>query len=352
MKILLAHPGNAFSTIDVSTGYENALKFDHAVDVFDYNQRLLFYDTALDAWEKLTTYKRSGGDIQAMAGEALVLQALDFVPDAVIVVSGMAYHPRAFDMLYRLDVPLFLMLTECPYIDQEQINLVKASHTRGVFANDLLSVRRIWEGSGVDTCYLPHSYDPTRHHTREVGEEYQSDVYFYGTLWPERVEMLKPLIDHPNGWNVKIGGAKFGSEKMEHLSNDELALHYCGAKIAINHHRTVIRVKDEVLQHIPSYGSAYSIGPRAYEIAACGAFQLCDDTRPELRDVFGDSVATYTDKIDLLDKIGYYLAHDQERRDMAWAAHDKVKSCSFRNRADEIVIPFIEEVLNGRSVTR
>lgn len=352
MKILLAHPGTAFSTIDVSLGYEAALKHDHRVDVFDYNQRLLFYDTALDAWEKLTVYKKGGGDVQAMAGEALVIQAIDMVPDAVIVVSGLAYHPRAFDMLYRLDVPLFLMLTECPYIDQEQINLVKASHAVGVFANDLMSIKSIWEATGVTTCYLPHSYDPGKHYYRDVEEEYQSDVFFFGTMWPERQEMFRPLIDHPNGWRVDVDGTRFGNGKMESKANEELALRYCGTKIAINHHRTVIRVKDDDLQHIPAYGAAYSIGPRAYEIAACGAFQLCDDTRPELRDVFGDSVATYTDKADLMDKIGYYLAHDQERREMASAAHEKVKSCSFRRRADEIVIPYIEEVLNGRTVSR
>src|SRR4030065_2583401 len=95
------------------------------------------------------------------------------------------------------------------------------------------------------------------------------------------------------------------------VDNAELIKYYCGTKIALNHHRTIVG-KDSRGEEL-HIDQAYSLGPRAYEIAACGAFQLCDDTRPELQEVFGDSVATYRDGGDLRDKIAYYLSHDDER---------------------------------------
>src|SRR4030067_264856 len=62
-------------------------------------------------------------------------------------------------------------------------------------------------GGGVGVEYLPHSYDATRHFPMDVGEEYQSDVYFYGTWWPERGKLMESLRAHNNGYQFKIGGA-------------------------------------------------------------------------------------------------------------------------------------------------
>lgn len=354
MRILLCYPGNAFSTVDVAIGYENALKIiGIPMDIYDYNNRLAFYDVALKAWEGKSDYRMKAGDLQALAGEALAIQALDFVPDAVVVVSGLALHPRAYELLYKLNVPLFLILTECPYIDSEQVNLVKQSFAAGVFVNDRSSVETIGKNANVPTCYLPHSYDPERHYPMLVGPEYGSDVYFYGTMWPERIEMVQPLMAHRNGWNMKINGAEFNGKPLVNIPNEELIKNYSGTKIAINHHRTIVRVKDRKVEHIPAYGQAWSIGPRAYEIAAAGAFQLCDDTRPELNEVFGESVPTYTDGADLLDKVGYFLAHGTERQELAREAHVRVQSCSFEERAKTILLPFIEEVVkHGSTITR
>ena len=90
---------------------------------------------------------------------------------------------------------------------------------------------------------------------------------------------------------------------------------------------------------------AYSLGPRAYEIAACGAFQLCDDQRPELHDIFNGSIPTYKDAADLQDKIGYYLAHDAEREALRAESLKRVQACSFVERARDIVIPRIKQVI-------
>jgi len=90
--------------------------------------------------------------------------------------------------------------------------------------------------------------------------------------------------------------------------------------------------------------AGWSLGPRAYEIAACGAFQLSDE-RPELREIFGDAVATYVDGADLRRKVDYYLTHEGEREEMALEALDLVQSCSFEDRAEQILLPTIKEVL-------
>jgi spore maturation protein CgeB len=75
---------------------------------------------------------------------------------------------------------------------------------------------------------------------------------------------------------------------------------------------------------------------------------LCDDTRGELSKQFGDTVATYHSPDDLRDKIAFYMEHETERLQMAGAARARVQGCSFVDRAQKIVIPFLQEVLDGR----
>ena len=89
----------------------------------------------------------------------------------------------------------------------------------------------------------------------------------------------------------------------EPMSNAETVKLYQRARVALNLHRTDTMDQAEAAKAIkrgkrrgvlgtkPMTGEAYSIGPRAYELAACGAFQICDDTRPELRAAAWDPAA-------------------------------------------------------------
>ena len=47
----------------------------------------------------------------------------------------------------------------------------------------------------------------------------------------------------------------------------------------------------------------------------------------------------------LQSEIEYYLSHDRVRQEMAEEARKRVQRCTFEDRAREILIPAIEEVL-------
>jgi spore maturation protein CgeB len=169
-------------------------------------------------------------------------------------------------------------------------------------------------------------------------------------MWPERARLLNGFKTWAHRWHkdwkLIINGIAMmtGRNSNALVDNNVLAQLYCGTRIALNHNRTIrsleVATGEEV--HI---GGAWSLGPRAFEIAACGAFQLCDDSRPELAEVFGDTVATYSDAADLRRKAGYYLTHDSERQAMAEASYRRVQLCSFEQRAKQVMIPAIMEVI-------
>ena len=348
MRILLVYPGHKFSTVDVACGYEKALRaLGHDVKAFNYHNAIAFYAAALALWgEQNPDLRRGLDDVSIMASEHVVIDAVDFVPDVVLIVCGHALHRRAYDLIHRLRLPIALLLTESPYNDELQAKIIEKGHIAMAFANDKGSVPLLSK-EGKKVVYLPHSYDAEIHRSRQASASFKTDVFFQGTLFPERRELFSPLQN--SSYNVYIGGPDpdmpvededdFEEMMSQIMDNREMAFYYAATKIAVNHHRTLNGKQQSV------NGKAYSIGPRAYEIAACGAFQLCDDTRPELRDVFGESVATYHDGGDLAEKIDYYLTHEDERQMMAHDAYMRVQDCTFERRASDILIPALMEVI-------
>jgi spore maturation protein CgeB len=116
------------------------------------------------------------------------------------------------------------------------------------------------------------------------------------------------------------------------MDNTEAAAHYRSVPICLNHHRTTRDYGSG--QHIDR---AYSLGPRAYEIAACGGFQLMDASRPEAEEVFGGSLVTYRDSEDLERQIHYWLAHPAERAAKAAAQHAHILAHSWTARAGAVL---------------
>lgn len=81
------------------------------------------------------------------------------------------------------------------------------------------------------------------------------------------------------------------------------------------------------------------IPQRVFDILACGGFCLTN-YQPEIAELFEDGVelVMYTDMEDLLQKAEYYLAHEEERQQIARAGYEKVKgSFSIRDRIVELI---------------
>jgi spore maturation protein CgeB len=352
MRILLAWPGHKFSTWDVADGYEKALKrLGHEVRSFDYHNRINFYAEALHHFSEVDRgFRRRGSDALIMASESIILEAVEFVPDVVLLIHGMQLHRRAYDLLHQLRLPVVMLLTESPYLDDDQIKIANLGNAAGLLANDLFSVERLSDETDLPVAYLPHSFDKERHHPRPTEDYFQTDIFFQGTLFQERQELFISLAELIEDYDIHIGGIiPYGGAEIDvddFIPNREVAQYYANAKIALNQHRTTISVEGDEDIHIKD-GTAYSIGPRAYEIAACGAFQISDGTRPELHKVFNGHIPTYQDGAELLEMVKYYLTHDEEREQKAYNAMEAVQGCSFDDRAKDIVIPFLTEVTNG-----
>ncbi|WP_025699813.1 CgeB family protein, partial [Paenibacillus durus] len=87
---------------------------------------------------------------------------------------------------------------------------------------------------------------------------------------------------------------------------------YSGSKIVINLHRSHV---DDAFNNNTLAISAASPNPRTFEIAASGTLQL-SDVRDDLASFYnpGEEIVTFSTPQEMIDKIRYYLTHEEERQ--------------------------------------
>ncbi|MBM3748872.1 MAG: glycosyltransferase [Acidobacteria bacterium] len=323
----------------------------HKVKAYHYEERIQFFNCAGEAWGGGTGTQINLATLMAMAAEGIAQTVIDFVPEVAIIICGLVLHRRAYEALTKLAIPTALILTESPYSDEQQVERALMAHL--VFTNDKSSVGRI-RRYNPRTYYLPHSFDPLIHFPRPVEDRYKQDVFFFGTLYPER-RALFTQVDW-TGIKASIAGTRIsdagdvevewaigeGAEAIKNWQpNNELARYYAGSKISLNWARTTA----DYFKGTQIGTDAYSLGPRAYEIPACGGFMVSDGSRPELQAVYRGAVPTFQTAAELESNVRYYLAAEADRLALAELQRLNVQPCAFRERAEIIVWPEVERLL-------
>jgi spore maturation protein CgeB len=332
MKVYIIHPGASWSTADVYTGLVAGLRARPDVDVYEgrIDTILSWYDTAIHLgvqagkWSD-AAYRTEVLNRQRMASAHITQAILDCWPDAVISVSGHNYHLDDADILRKIGIKTAVILTESPYFGELEAEM--ARHYDVAFTNE----RRCTDRLGAH--YLPHAYNPAVH-TPNGDKGYAADAVFIGSMFDERRALFNAA--DWSGVDFIWRGHDMSEQATGVIANEDAAALYRASKISLNHHRTTTSHGSG--QHIRPE-EAESLGPRAYEIPACGGFMLCDDSRAELWDVFGEWAATYRagDADDLSRQVRYWLSHPDRRDETARAMREAVQPHSWTARARQVL---------------
>lgn len=342
MKLLCIDPGASYATGDVFRGYRDALlEMGHDLGSINLSTRIDQSGKYLNwLWRnagKPAGEKPSAADVLYLAGHDAVHRALRHEPDWTVIFSGMYFHPDLFVELRRAGCRTALVLTESPYDDREQAKI--APYVDLLFTNERLSIPKLLP-INPDTHYLPHAYDPAQHHAGADDEDLPShDVVFVGSGFEERVELLS-AIDWTGidlglyGYWKELGSRSKLRQYVRGGITDNLqaAALYRRAKIGLNLYRSSMGFG----KGVPRIHQAESLNPRAYELAACGVFQISDH-RAEVPEVFGDAVPTFSDPEQLGLLIREYLADDDRRTRAAERARQAVLPHTYASRADRLV---------------
>lgn len=350
MKLLLIGPGASWSTADVAAGLRYGLK-SHGVELVEYaldtriarSQGWLYYNwrkakkrnPAIEKPNVADVFFQAGGDALVMALWHDVFRGLD----GVLIVSGMFMPLDIVLMMKRAGLRVFVLFTESPYdLDKE---LMMAKCVDGCWTNERSAVAA-FQAVNPNSGYLPHAWHPERHQPGpQAGDTAVAahDVVFVGSAFQERVDWLN-AIDW-SGIDLGLYGSwdDLGSRhplrrfvRGGQIENSTASALYRRAKIGLNLYRTSMGWGTQA----PRITHAESLNPRAYELAACGAFHL-STARAEVGEVFGHRVPTFTTPADASALIRSWLRDEDARRSIAAELPACVAESSWRTRATTVI---------------
>jgi spore maturation protein CgeB len=244
--------------------------------------------------------------------------AINFSPDLIWVEKVLTIQPDVYQKL-RKSLPN----TKIVFYSEDDIFM---RHNRSVFLRKSLPIfdlvfttkpRNLQElpqlGAKKVFC-IYQAYDLNVHRPISVTpteqEKWGGDVSFVGTFERDRAE--KMLYVAKQGILVRVWGSNWQVWKNEHpnlqimrraIYNEEFIKVLCSSKINLNFLRKVNRDLHT---------------SRSLEIPACGAFMLTERTK-EHQELFteGKEAAFFETPSELVEKIRYYLSHEEERSQVA-----------------------------------
>ncbi len=269
---------------------------------------------------------------------AMLDAARRFRPSFVVVVKGAYIMPST---LRRIKEETGAVLAN--YATDDPFNPANATPDllHGIPAYDVYACTKtaimddVRHAGGRTVIHTMVGYKPSVHFpeapaTAAEAKRFASDVVLVGGADRDRVGDLEPLLAS-GGLSLALYGGywtrdpRFRPYARGFVMGRDYRLALGGARIGLCLLRRANRDQHAM---------------RSFEIPACGTFMLAERTAEHLA-VFreDEEAAFFSSPEELLDKIRYYLAHDEIRQRIAIAGHARVTTGghTYRDRLREIV---------------
>lgn len=196
-----------------------------------------------------------------------------------------------------------------------------------VFTTKTFGISDMKDMLGIDRAsFLPHGFDPEVHRPLDLSDDdrrsLDCDVSFIGTWSPKKQRILKLIRDRLPQASLRIWGNQWEQARGELPSAIEgrplVGLEYAKALVAS-------KINLGLLSEVRSGASrGDQITSRTFHIPATGSFMLHERT-DELAAYFreGEECGAFDSDEELLQKIVYYLEHDDERRAVGEAGRQR-----------------------------
>ncbi|WP_445324034.1 CgeB family protein [Paenibacillus sp. FSL M7-1455] len=267
---------------------------------------------------------------ECIVGEApkMLELAVKERPDLVLVMNGLHIFPdnhlEDVARIRGMGIKTAIWFVDDPYFTEDTAPMCTGYDI--VFTHELSCVP-FYRGLGAAKVhYLPLAVNTAMFKPQRPAPQHLYDICFIGNAFWNRVAIFDEMAPFLEDKKVLIAGGFWERLKetrilgrflhLGFIPPEETVNYYNGAKIVINIHRPDEYGQDNRNTHRIR---AKSINPRTYEISACGTMQITDireDTHSHYRP--GYDIETFGSVKELQDKISHYLAHDDERLQLAW----------------------------------
>ncbi|MBO9606982.1 MAG: glycosyltransferase [Paenibacillaceae bacterium] len=285
-------------------------------------------------------------DFAAIPPDANVTAAAKkFRPDLMLVLEGMQLPAEQTKAVRQRGVRTAVWFTDDPYYTDITAGI--APQYDFVFTLEMNCVPFYTAIGCNQVHYMPLAANTSVFQPQRLAPAYRRDVSFIGSAYWNRVAFFDSIAPALAGKHAMLSGLWW--DRLKHYSRlagkiglnhwmtpEETAKYYFGSGVVINLHRAH---DDDSYNHNSRKIPALSINPRTFEIAASGAFQLTDE-RLDLRNMYeiGREIVTYASPNEFLEKMEYYLQHEEERRDIALRGLARtLRDHTYRRRIDALL---------------
>ena len=245
----------------------------------------------------------------------LISQSGTYKPDFILVDAGWSIPPYTIKKIGQgNNMPIFNWLYDDPVAQNWENVLESLRYYTCIFVWDPYYVEEFKKHGAQRVVYLPCACDSDVHRYFPVNPNYQSDIAFVGTITPPRLDILERVSQFGLGiwtWNPRALPDSLKKYYRGFAWGERVSEIYCSSKIVLNlhHPQTVL-----------------GVNMKTFEIASCGAFQLVD-FRKEMQSLFeiGKELICYNNTEELVKLVEYYLAHPEERKNIAQQAQKRVR---------------------------
>jgi hypothetical protein len=245
--------------------------------------------------------------------------------------------------LKELNIPsvYFSAGAGCGFI---QMDSLSAPHIEYAVTTDRISIDYFKQYKTPNVIYSCFAANPDVYKKKDL--PYNYDVSFVGTAFGHRHEQTIPNLLN-NDIDVRVWGDFWRDEERPGYIGDKRVNNIAGSKVPIPYmvdifNKTKINLCFSIGFHIDNFRgyAPRTMKLRHFEITASGGFMLTDWHHDyELEEFFkpGVEVETYDTEAELVDKISYYLKHEDEREKIAQAGYERcINEHTWENRFNDI----------------
>lgn len=275
--------------------------------------------------------------------QALLAECRTWRPHYILATGMVPVNRQTMQALAHAGIPTLNYLTDDPWNRTHRARwfLRALPYYRVVFTPRRSTLAQLSASGCLEVRYLPFAYDPELHYpdppvgAREQAQ-YEVDVVFVGGGDRDRVPFLATLLRA--GFRVGLYGSEWDRFP------ETATISYGQADPAVVRKATSgARVALCLVRRANRDGHVM----RSFEIAAMGACLLAEETA-EHRAIFGDegqAVVYFRTLPEMVTKLHWLLAHDDERRRLARAAHNLI--VNGRNTYTDRLTEMLREGENG-----
>jgi len=283
--------------------------------------------------------------ITAVPGDSLPDLASLHKPNLLLALDGLELPLEHVNAVRAMGIPTAIWFTDDPYYTDLTVPL--STQYDYVFTLERNCVDLYRSAGCSQVHYLPFAAFPQHYRPTLMPSPHRRNLSFIGSAYWNRVNFLRPIFPALIEQGLMINGIWWDRlpEYPDYVDRIELgkwmgpvetAEVYSGSKIVLNLHRSPF---EEDVNNNKAGITAASPNPRTFEISACATLQLVD-SRDDLASFYvpGEEIETFSSPEELVEKVRFYLNHEEARREIALRAlHRTLRDHTYSNRLDQLL---------------